>query len=484
MQNVPRIVRDRLQQPGPIPAETHPDADLLTAFAERSLAALEREHVLRHLAQCGDCREIVALALPATEVAALNSFSTGTRAAWLRWPVLRWGVLAAGLLAVTSIGVLRLGHRENRMLATASLARRNQLASAEPSAPLSLATSAPPTTLASLPPGQAGKHAEMRKKVISAQALSADKVTTTPNAVFSRSNQFHGGVAGGIVAGSSTGAAFGGPVHREVAPDRAFASAPAGRSADSATAAKQSPPRPTASEAARGTMNVEVSGSAPLVQTEIAAQNATQDQLVQNHPAEKLQSSGEQTEAVVRAKPTSPKVNGMAESADLSNYATLKSPAPRWTISANGALQRSLDGGKTWLDVNLAADSSMTSNLVGQSSSQLMAAKNSRPRSETKADAKAAAAPAPPVPAPVVFRALSVSSNAAEVWAGGSAGILYHTMDGGNLWVRVIPSDAGVALSGDIVSIQFSDPRNGTVTTSNAAAWTTNDDGQSWHKQQ
>jgi hypothetical protein len=478
MQNVPKIVRDRLQRPGSMPEETHPDADLLTAFAERSLAVGERDHVLRHLAQCGDCREIVHLALPATEVAAPNTFSRQTQARWLRWPVLRWGVLAAGLLAVTSIGVLQFSRRQEKTLVAARLVPRDQLASVEQSAPLSLSTSAPPTSsqpksALTLAPGEAGKRMEMRKKVVSAQALS-DKATVNPSVVFPPSNQFHGGVAGGIGAGSSVGATIGGPVHRDVTPDRAFASAPAGQSAANAAPLKQNPPVPAASEV------VEVSGAVPMVQTETAAQNATQDQLVRNQAAEKLQSSGEQSEAVVRAKPTLPQVNGMAESADLSNYATVKSPAPRWTIAANGALQRSLDGGKTWIDVNLAADGSMSFNLVSQSKSELMVTKNSRARTETKADAKSAPAP----PAPVIFRALAISSNASEVWAGGSAGVLYHTMDGGNLWVRVVPSDAGITLTGDIVSIQFSDPRNGTVTTSNAAAWTTSDDGQTWHKQQ
>src|SRR5437763_10510257 len=133
MQNVPKIVRDRLQRPGSVVAESHPDADLLTAFAERSLAAGEREHVLRHLAQCDDCREIIHLALPASEVAALNSFRSPTQAGWLRWPALRWGAVAAGILAVTSVGVLQFRHRENKTenitLISANLVQRNQLAS-------------------------------------------------------------------------------------------------------------------------------------------------------------------------------------------------------------------------------------------------------------------------------------------------------------------------------------------------------------------
>ena len=52
MQSVPKIVRDRLQATRP--AVNHPDADLLTAFAEQSLPAAERATVLDHLARCGD----------------------------------------------------------------------------------------------------------------------------------------------------------------------------------------------------------------------------------------------------------------------------------------------------------------------------------------------------------------------------------------------------------------------------------------------
>jgi photosystem II stability/assembly factor-like uncharacterized protein len=83
-----------------------------------------------------------------------------------------------------------------------------------------------------------------------------------------------------------------------------------------------------------------------------------------------------------------------------------------------------------------------------------------------------------------IFHALSVSDNPSEVWAGGSGAALYHTVDAGNRWTRVMPSAAGIVLTGDIIRIQFSDARSGTVTTSTSEVWTTSDDGQTWHKQQ
>src|SRR6267154_5355521 len=64
---VPKIVYDRLRTAAPEPgsnavARPHPDADLLTAFAEQALSAPEREEVLHHLALCGNCREVLSLA--------------------------------------------------------------------------------------------------------------------------------------------------------------------------------------------------------------------------------------------------------------------------------------------------------------------------------------------------------------------------------------------------------------------------------------
>jgi hypothetical protein len=103
MQNVPKIVRERLK--AAVPAVNHPDAEVLTAFAERSLPELERAVVLEHMARCGDCRDIVALALPATE--SVQEVIIAAPSGWLTWPALRWGFVAAGVIAIASLGILQ-----------------------------------------------------------------------------------------------------------------------------------------------------------------------------------------------------------------------------------------------------------------------------------------------------------------------------------------------------------------------------------------
>ena len=52
---------------GPEP-QLHPDSDLLTAYIERSLAPAEQADMVRHLAACSWCREVVALSLPEVQV--------------------------------------------------------------------------------------------------------------------------------------------------------------------------------------------------------------------------------------------------------------------------------------------------------------------------------------------------------------------------------------------------------------------------------
>jgi hypothetical protein len=109
MQNLPQFVLNRLRQTTVSP-DSHPDTNQLTAFAERSLAASERARLLAHLALCGDCRDIVATALPGMEAVSVPASAVGRSR--FRWPTLRWVALAAGILAVTTFGIEQFGqHR-------------------------------------------------------------------------------------------------------------------------------------------------------------------------------------------------------------------------------------------------------------------------------------------------------------------------------------------------------------------------------------
>lgn len=109
-------------------------------------------------------------------------------------------------------------------------------------------------------------------------------------------------------------------------------------------------------------------------------------------------------------------------------------PVWQWSISPQGAVQRSSDNGKTWLPVSVADG--------------------------------------------VTFRA--IMSLGSHVWVGGNAGALYHSVDSGQHWIQVFPTANGEKLESDIAQIQFPDPQHATFTAANGQVWTTPDGGQSW----
>jgi photosystem II stability/assembly factor-like uncharacterized protein len=116
--------------------------------------------------------------------------------------------------------------------------------------------------------------------------------------------------------------------------------------------------------------------------------------------------------------------------------ARVKANSPRWTISPEGSLQRSFDSGKNWQTI--------------------------------------------PVASGVVFRVLS--ANDSDIWAGGTAGALYHSSDGGGHWTQVKPTADGKSLTSDIVALEFSDANHGSLTTSDHEIWITADAGETWQR--
>ena len=189
MQNVPNIVRDRLKVATPV---SHPDADTLAAFSERSLADAERAAVMEHLARCGECREIVTLALPETEI--LHPVVGNSASRWLTWPTLRWAFVAAGV-AIVSVGLVKYqGSREVTYAPTANKASTQQQDRAK--------TNQAPAAVTGPQPAQD------RDKVTTALIAKEEAPPAAPGPEKARSsashmNQFHG---------SGFGAAGGGPL--------------------------------------------------------------------------------------------------------------------------------------------------------------------------------------------------------------------------------------------------------------------------------
>src|SRR5271165_4926757 len=133
MTEVPKIVHDRLRAASLGRAlsgqealeRAHPDADRLTAFAEHALSVTERESVLEHLSLCGECRDVIALALPAAEIPVerdkvqATTFPAKGARTWLSAlaaPSPRWAAVAAGVVIIAATLVVRSGHvnREQR----------------------------------------------------------------------------------------------------------------------------------------------------------------------------------------------------------------------------------------------------------------------------------------------------------------------------------------------------------------------------------
>lgn len=384
MTELPKIVKQRLQT---ATNAVHPDPDVITAFVEKSLGNRERDQVLRHLAECRDCREVVALSLPERETV-LPAVSS-TRPAWLAWPILRWGALVACVVVVGAAVTL---HRQFRAGSPSGLSTERsdtpkvaqetlQTTSQPETSVLQAAESnSPQPSEAKQGLGSAGKKVELAEKE-SLKGFAAGAKTQKPSAFV--------------------------PTVRDQ-----------GHSFSARTEA------------------AEVDGApAP-----VSPSSNAMDETVPSRAKDALEASSSSNGAMAAgaAMAAKPAVS-MAQSAVMAKRA-LAAPiglAPRWTLSADGTLQRSFDSGRTWETITVA----------GQAS----------------------------------FRALA--ADGLEIWVGGPKGALYHSSNAGQDWTQVQPTANGEVLTGDIIEVEFNDRLHGTVTTSGQQKWVTADAGQSWQKQ-
>jgi len=125
--------------------EIHPDAEMLSAFAEQALGERERGEVLEHLAACGRCRQVIALASEASGAEVAGPEVAGGRApvrprVWFR----SWGLALAPLAAVAASAVIAIYVHERDVERAAEVARVERQQASE-KAPMPLQAQVPAT---------------------------------------------------------------------------------------------------------------------------------------------------------------------------------------------------------------------------------------------------------------------------------------------------------------------------------------------------
>lgn len=503
MSEVPKIVYDRLrtaEMQRAVVEPAHPEADLLTAFAEQTLSVTERDSVLAHLALCGDCREVVALALPAADFAATPSVTlvvaadervqgTRTRVSaphGLRfaWPSLRWAALAAGIAVVGAVLLLRPGKLNQPQ--TASVNSQVATAAIPPPPATQIGSSAAALQASQpggVPPPQAilastGEHATQPRQSSADQQLGVNAAAQAQNQMVAPSintPSMNRSLAQDRMSGTQLNSQA--PLSKKLESVRP--EAPAQVESGALVAADKIPnsgdynynlkdsrsgstlPAKEATETlpttARSLDNdasavhgvnetVEVSAASPMVAI------ATSDEKVlarSARPVEKAKQATGETDTTAQneidAQPkgeTGAAVGALRTQGRVVTAATKLTPAANqplaahisWQISA-GILRRSSDGGQSWQS-SLHADHPL----------------------------------------------LCYAIHDQEVWTGGQAGTLFHSIDSGVTWAPVQLSTEGRILAFDIVRIDVTGPSQIVVSTGNSEVWRSIDGGKTWEK--
>jgi len=318
MTEVPKIVRERLRvaELGRGSTQEHPEADVLTAFAEQALSQADRESVLGHLALCADCREVMALAVPVPEVmpqgaetvpetiateAVREPVLLRPRRSWFAWANLRWAALAAGVAVAIFAVQLGLEHH------------------GKPAGPVAVAKRADTSSASAGPTAQFASESAPELSLQANEKAGEAKSNGLPASAKPASRMLAG--RAGVLAANKPAARVTMPGKEETAPvvNRPASGAPG-----------------SANE------TVEVATTSQEVSTLFGSDMVAQGQTLS---IERAKPALDDTAA--GRGPSASRASGMfATQAALPSAPTLKQ-GTAWAISA-GVLQRSLDGGLTW----------------------------------------------------------------------------------------------------------------------------------------
>ncbi|HSE50468.1 MAG TPA: zf-HC2 domain-containing protein [Terriglobales bacterium] len=392
-------------------AGAHPDAGLLTAFAERALIAREREQVLAHLATCAECREVVALAAP-EQPPAEEATVAPRQAGWLTVPLMRWGAVAAAV-AVVAVAVVMQAPKVGKYSAEGPRPASGEFAAKakqeQPAAQLKPPASTPVAAAAEKDqPARDGEAAEVSRK--NAQAATPARA---------REDQDQKRAQGAQLAEAR-------PAAPTAAPAQAADEVAYGRAVSAPSPAASSTGAPAGGKAEANAYKIATKKDDAANQEAKLADAQKPAAEASTETASVVSQTAAGSGTMARAKGAyGPGFAGGLEKEQAANVAVsgtraanprfeLDSGNARWIVTSDGRVQRSTDG-RTWVYVPIASD--------------------------------------------VQFRALAANGN--DVWAGGTKTALFHSIDGGKSWKKM----ALTALTGDIVRL-LADRRSLIITTS------------------
>lgn len=490
-------------------AGPHPDAEVLSAFAEKALPEVERKAVLQHLSECANCRDVVFLSLPesaeAQPVLALPSRRFSRFA-------LGWGTLAA---AIAVCVVVFVGTRHQQTIAnykTPAPAKEPGRMAAELKTPSDVAEmrtlrddrvatrmgavrelerdkSIPtPKHMTAKPAGKFDFDQNEEVRLAGSNTTQA-YTTEAPSRSFAAANSRVAGVPSSAPAapspvvgaqiqnqnaiGGAVGQGRGAEISQAKGNLSGTVSDPSGAVIPNATVTMVGPVGTRAQQSDRQGQfafdqlsggSYSVKATAPGFQSKDLRQVAVLDGKVSNVQVTLNPASSSET---VTVSASSQLVDEPAANDQL--QAQLQVPANQAAI-ASKAKQKdelkksSVAGGYASFAKTLNVIPQWTLSPSGALLRSLDSGKSWQAVSVEKN----------------TFRALSAIG--AHIWVAGSKGILYHSADSGQSWTKVTPVAGGQALQSDITRVDFADVANGTLTTSDGEVWATSNAGETWTK--
>lgn len=359
----------------------HPDSDLLSAFAERNLSSREHADVMAHLAQCSACREILAL----------GSRSENSESPSLpnlrRRDVIWWVWRGAGAAAVICLMIAVLWHAPLLQNSTQHVSI--------------LQSTAPPKAQARVPwpsaPSQLQPESENGHATRSV-------IPRAPNSAVRQQSRAD---LGSAKQASSNESAF-------------EAESQAGQRAKSARGPRAVQPPSAPSIASASESSAEVTGTA----------------------AQGLAVKKPQSPSAV----TSNSMFSIARRESALRRVQLEPRSTLWSLdvssanpsgAADGAVQKSTDGGTTWQTIRVNDHT----------------------------------------------RLYALSAAGSDVWVGGAGGALFHSTDSGLHWSTVAVADDAAPLTSTITRIDVHDDNSIRLKTILGEEWASADGGLHWRRE-